>query len=344
MGVYVLGMHRSGTSAVTRVVNLLGVPIGREDRLMPVQDDNPGGFWEHLALMEVNDDALARLGGRWDAPPELDATADLTDVAARAKVEFDATYGGDKWVYKDPRVSLLLPFWRDVLGTANDAAIIVSRNPLDIAMSLLRRNRFATAYSLALWERYTLAAHRDASGLPVLVVDYDQLLEDPPRVVARLLEFLTAHDQLAGEPDHDAIDAYVTAGERHSRHDRAALDADNRVTDEQRALYDATCALAGAHDRYEAGALPAVSPSTPLLIAARRGDASPALTTLARTLDDLGEAEAKYDDCAREAEAMRPTYAAVQATLGTPAIGRVERLALGVARRARRLQQRVTRE
>src|SRR4051812_45873084 len=98
MGVYVLGMHRSGTSAVRRVVNLLGVPIGREERLMPVQADNPGGFWEHLALMEVNDEALARLGGRWDAPPEPRTTAaDLSDVAARAKVEFDATYDGERW-------------------------------------------------------------------------------------------------------------------------------------------------------------------------------------------------------------------------------------------------------
>jgi hypothetical protein len=332
-------MHRSGTSAVTRVVNLLGVPIGREDRLMPVQDDNPGGFWEHLALMEVNDDALARLGGRWDAPPEPDAAADLTDIAARAKVEFDATYDGDKWVYKDPRVSLLLPFWRDVLGPANDAAIIVSRNPLDIATSLLRRNRVATAYSLALWERYTHAAHRGATGLPVLVVDYDQLIDDPPRVVARLFEFLAAHDQLAGTPDHDAIDAYLVPGERHSRHDRAALDADPRVTDEQRSLFDATRALAGAHDRFDAGALPGFSPSTPLLIAARRGDDSPALHALARVLDDLGDAEAKYDECAGEAASLRRTVSAVEGALGDRSIGRVERVALRSAGRVRRLRQ-----
>src|SRR3954451_19723384 len=111
MGVYVLGMHRSGTSAVTRVVNLLGVPIGRADRLMPVQADNPAGFWEHLALMEVNDAVLARLGGTWDAPPPADATAELDDLRKTARQEFDATYDGDRWVFKDPRVSLLVAFW-----------------------------------------------------------------------------------------------------------------------------------------------------------------------------------------------------------------------------------------
>src|SRR4051812_46248926 len=131
MGVYVLGMHRSGTSAVTRVVNLLGVPIGRPERLMIARDDNPAGFWEHGGLMDVNDALLARLGGSWDAPPErARGDVDLGDLAARARHEFDATYDGDRFVYKDPRVTVLLPFWRAVLGERATVAIVVLRNPL----------------------------------------------------------------------------------------------------------------------------------------------------------------------------------------------------------------------
>src|SRR5687767_5877934 len=121
-------MHRSGTSAVTRVINLLGVPIGRADKLMPVQADNPAGFWEHLALMDVNDAVLERLGGRWDAPPPRPVSPiNVDDLRETARAEFYATYDGTRWVFKDPRVSLLLPFWRSVLDDSRSVAVIVLR-------------------------------------------------------------------------------------------------------------------------------------------------------------------------------------------------------------------------
>jgi hypothetical protein len=350
MGVFVLGMHRSGTSAVTRVVNLLGVPIGRVDRLMPVRPDNPAGFWEHLALMDVNDAVLERLGGSWDAPPQPDATvasrADFADLRGKARDEFDATYEGDRWVFKDPRVSLLLPFWRAVLDDPNHhVAMIVLRNPLDIAASLARRDQFAVPYSLALWEHYTRAALRDAAGLPVLVVDYDELVDDGARGTDALHDFLGAHDQLEGDADRGAIGAFLAAGLRHSRHGQAEVEQDERVTDEQRRLCDATAALVGRHDRFDIAieTLPAVSPSTPSLIEARRSPATPERSTLDAITRLLGTTEAGLQACEREREAMRGTFDAVDATLGYTAIGRLERAALGAARRARRVQERFSR-
>jgi hypothetical protein len=344
MGVFVLGMHRSGTSAVTRVVNLLGVPIGRPERLMPVQADNPAGFWEHLALMDVNDAVLARLGGSWDAPPPADAheRTDLDDLARRARAEFDETYDGDRWVFKDPRVSLLLPFWRGVLESdrRTDVAIVVLRNPLDIAASLARRNRFATAYALALWEHYTHAIVRDATSLPALVVDYDTLVDDAPRVVDALDAFLTAHGQLDGGADRTEIRDFLAAGLRHTRHDRAALDADARVTAEQRALYDVLAALVGAHDDLAGAAVPAPSPSTAVLLAARRDARTPELQVVDALCRQLGDAEGRLDECTAEAAALRPTVAAVEGALGSAELGRVERAALGAARRVRAVQAR----
>jgi hypothetical protein len=342
VGVFVLGMHRSGTSAVTRVVNLLGVPIGRTDSLMPVQADNPAGFWEHVGLMEVNDAILTRLGGSWDAPPAHDTTADLGELRARAQSEFAATYDAKRWVFKDPRVSLLLPFWRDLLGDGH-VAVIVVRNPLDIAVSLARRQGFARSYSLALWEHYTRAVLRDASGLPALVVDYDALVDDPPRGTALLREFLAAHDELVAPGDVDAIDAFLAAGLRHSRHDRAALDRDERVTSEQRALYDAAMWLTGAHQRFDGGTLPPESPTTPVLLEARRDARSAELLAVDALCGQLGEAEAQLTQTTGDVAAMRGTVEAVEAALGHREIGRLERTALGAARRARRLQQRFTR-
>src|SRR5215469_9555194 len=62
--VFVLGMHRSGTSAVTRVLNLLGVELGTG--LMAASPDNERGYWEHLGIVQEHDQLLEALGSSWD--------------------------------------------------------------------------------------------------------------------------------------------------------------------------------------------------------------------------------------------------------------------------------------
>ena len=64
-----LGMHRSGTSLVSRLLNLLGVHLGPAQAIANQGQDNLKGYWEHLPLSQLNDEILAQFGGRWDAPP-----------------------------------------------------------------------------------------------------------------------------------------------------------------------------------------------------------------------------------------------------------------------------------
>ena len=65
----ILGMHRCGTSLITRVVNLLGWHLGAEERLMKADQFNPKGYWEHQSIVDLNDEILRRLGGSWRDPP-----------------------------------------------------------------------------------------------------------------------------------------------------------------------------------------------------------------------------------------------------------------------------------
>ena len=66
----VLGMHRSGTSLLTRLLNLLGVELGPNQFLTTEPlNDNPKGYWEHKELTLISDEILHRFGGRWDQPP-----------------------------------------------------------------------------------------------------------------------------------------------------------------------------------------------------------------------------------------------------------------------------------
>ena len=70
----ILGMHRSGTSLVTRVVNILGAYIGEEEELFLVKPDNPMGNCEHYAINSIHDRILMEMGRRWDTafplPPQ----------------------------------------------------------------------------------------------------------------------------------------------------------------------------------------------------------------------------------------------------------------------------------
>lgn len=190
--VAVVGMHRSGTSMVTRLLNLLGVGLGPDSDLMePHASDNPTGYWEHVPMVEINDGLLAELGGSWDSPPTLgDGWIDDPRISAyreRAtevlqQLGSETSIGG----CKDPRLSLLLPFWQT--AGAIDATVLVVRHPFQVAASLLRRDAMPPEQAADLWTRYTVSAWR--SHRRRIVVDYESVLADPIRAAASLATFL----------------------------------------------------------------------------------------------------------------------------------------------------------
>src|SRR5262245_38775205 len=71
--VCVTGMHRSGTSFVAGALGLIGVSLGRADRMLRPGPDNPKGYFEVQEIVQLDDEVLSHLGGAWDQPPVLDA-------------------------------------------------------------------------------------------------------------------------------------------------------------------------------------------------------------------------------------------------------------------------------
>src|SRR4029453_4502858 len=115
--VCVLGMHRSGTSLITRMLNVLGVYLGPNERLMKPQEDNPRGYWEHQLITDLNDAILARLGGSWHEPPTFSPdwgrAAGLADLRRKAQAVIHEDFAtAECWGWKDPRTCLTLPFWQ----------------------------------------------------------------------------------------------------------------------------------------------------------------------------------------------------------------------------------------
>ena len=186
-------MHRSGTSLVARVLNLLGVYLGPVKKMMRPGPDNPAGFWEHLGIYEINEEILRLLGGTWDALPELpplwEERPELAPLYSRAKRMISSDFRGQAlWGWKDPRNAILLPFWRKVQPSLR--FVISFRNPLDVASSLSRRNAFPTSKGVRLWALYTATAILNTRGAPRLVSAYENYFDDWRREVARLSRFL----------------------------------------------------------------------------------------------------------------------------------------------------------
>jgi hypothetical protein len=191
--VCVLGMHRSGTSMITRLLNLLGVDLGPDDQLMPAHEQNPKGFWENLPLVDLNEAILAQLGLQWDSvnlpPSGWESSRDLTDLRERARQLLQAQFAESPlWGWKDPRTCITLPFWQPLVS--NLKYVICLRNPLDVVESLRHRNGFSLEKSAAVWLNHVQASLVHTIGQPRWFVFYEDILSDWQGELNRLAHFL----------------------------------------------------------------------------------------------------------------------------------------------------------
>lgn len=199
--VLVLGMHRSGTSALTNLLQRLGAAGPRQP--MPATDDNPDGYGESRPIVQFNNRLLESAGTRWNQEDTIPAdwfaaTARAADRDAALRLLEEEFPAAGTFVLKDPRICRLLPFWRSVLEHAGIpvAAVLMLRDPREVARSLAARAGsplfqpaavVAAERSLLLWMRHVIDAERGSRGLVRHAVDYAALLGDWRPAVAPLI-------------------------------------------------------------------------------------------------------------------------------------------------------------
>jgi hypothetical protein len=181
--VLVLGMHRSGTSALAGALRLLGVTPPAH--MIAPAADNPTGFWEAASILGTNDWILKQADAAWYECLRFDAAAldartratGLTFIMLCLMAEFN---GAPLKLIKDPRICLLLDLWLPALEAAGTSpvALLVLRPPNEIAGSLAARDNLPAAICAALWLRYMLAAELATRGCRRHIVEYDDLLRD----------------------------------------------------------------------------------------------------------------------------------------------------------------------
>ncbi|NLD75441.1 MAG: hypothetical protein GX643_02120, partial [Acidimicrobiales bacterium] len=182
-------MHRSGTSGVTRLLNLAGAYFGPDGIATEPNEENPKGFWERRDVRRICDALLHGGGYDWY---RLDGFS--TDRIPQAVVEeqlaaFDEVLADldqhRPWVVKEPRLCLLLPLLLPRLDSP--VCIHVTREPLEVALSANARNGMPVQGALALWELYTLHAMAASTELPRVHVRHEDVMADPVATTRRLV-------------------------------------------------------------------------------------------------------------------------------------------------------------
>ena len=222
IGVVVLGMHRSGTSALTRVLNLLGCDLPKT--LMAATSANEAGHWESLAIYKLNDRILESAASAWhdwlEFNPSWSDSPKAEEFLEEAVATIAEEFGSSRlFVLKDPRICRLLPFWLKALAQCSVKPLILMplRNPLEVAASIEKRDRFDPALGHLLWLRHTLDAEVASRGLPRHFSTYDQLMENWGRLVKDAETVLGVKWPRMSDRSAAEIDAFLNDGHRHHR-------------------------------------------------------------------------------------------------------------------------------
>jgi GT2 family glycosyltransferase len=243
----ILGMHRSGTSALTRILNLLGVELGSQ--LLPSHATNETGFWEHIAIVRANEQILQLLDSSWfDTAPLPEKWWTFKTLAPLRQYLNEVLHQEfahcPLWAIKDPRLCRLLPFWlsegergkekggrrKALSGGEALHFIIIIRHPLEVAQSLEVRDGLSYNTSLRLWLEYVLASVENSQGYSRVFVTYDELLQDWRATIHKIaqtfdIKWLNSVESVSAE-----VEAFLNPTLKH--HEVSRFQKENKLTNQ----------------------------------------------------------------------------------------------------------------
>ena len=189
--IVVLGMHRSGTSALCGALDVLGVNFGQ--RLAPATKDNQKGHWEHPEIVALHDELLRSLESRWDNDRPLpsdwverDITRDIRSLLIGI-LERDFAHAS-LFGLKDPRMCRLMPLWLPIFQTLRIEPhfVLTVRHPWEVAESLAKRDGLEHPKSYLLWLEHFVQAISATRAHQQSVVCYEEMIDDPVKVLSGL--------------------------------------------------------------------------------------------------------------------------------------------------------------
>jgi hypothetical protein len=231
--VVVLGMHRSGTSALAGVLARLGCDLPTQ--MMPANEFNPKGFYESILAYNLNDAILTSGGSGWDDwqafNPDWIRAPQAAGFLARGVEVLAEEYGSSPlFVLKDPRICRLMPFWAQLFESCAVQPLYVNthRSPVEVARSLQKREGWPLNAGLLLWLRHVLEAEAGSRGSPRCFTSYDRLLDNWGAVIETIQRETGLSFPRAPSSSEVEVETFLSSSLRHSSEPIDSLD-DNPV-------------------------------------------------------------------------------------------------------------------
>jgi len=251
-------MHRSGTSALARMLSLLGAEL--PEHLMGTEyrgrGGNEAGHWEPERLVDLHDEMLAEAGSRWDDWRRFEPAALGPERFSHYKGEIarliEEEYGdASLFVLKDPRLCRFVPLYEEILGKMGIAPrfVLTYRNPISVLDSLAARDDMTASYASLVWLRHVLDAEETTRGKARVFTAYEEYMDDwrtsAARISARLeLDWPRGADDNVGLE----IDAFLSRDLQHHAATPAELASDERIGQAVRDVYGALLTLTADDD------------------------------------------------------------------------------------------------
>lgn len=224
----ILGTHRSGTSMITRIINLMGIYLGEADDLIPPAENiNPEGFWENIRIVNIHEEILRELKSSWHSTVPMPSEWWKLPEIEKYKIDLinlikDKYNSASVWAFKDPRTCIILPLWKEVLNILDvDVEFIIPiRNPLDVAKSLEKRDHFLLSKSICLWYYNMISILEETQGYKRIFIKYDDILEEPTISLKKLSNFLSID---ISEEEKSIITNTIKPNLRHSKTSKEEL-------------------------------------------------------------------------------------------------------------------------
>ncbi len=240
--VLVLGMHRSGTSALAGMLSLLG--CATPATLIRGDENNEKGYFESNAIGRLSDAILDEMGSAWSDWTPLDLSSPPSGSRQALRKRIEDTISKDfsdapLFVLKEPRMCRMIPLWLEAFESLGCDAHIVHthRNPEEVVASLERRDGFDPAFSRLLWLRHVLEAESATRGLPRVFTSYRHLMQDW-RQVAKAMDD-RFHLTLSDADAASEVDGFLSGKLRHFEGDTADTLANDALPKNIRAAFGA---------------------------------------------------------------------------------------------------------
>jgi hypothetical protein len=194
MIIFIAGMHRSGSSVISRAMTIMG--INHTNHLMPAHEDNKKGYWEDEEFIEFNDNLLAKTGQTWYEPKatnheEIEWWASELNKEALSLLRKKIS-NKDHICLKDPRLCNLIPFWKKICDDNKIKMRLIAsyRHPIENANSIYKRDKININQGLLLWSAHYINLLSSTSGDQIYFIKYNDILSNPANQIQKISKFL----------------------------------------------------------------------------------------------------------------------------------------------------------